>query len=76
VLHLWNGRWSRVARRDVWLWPVEGCWCVEVRRGGPTGRRRLRTFRTEQEALVWIADRVIAGEDGWREPKYLATMGV
>jgi hypothetical protein len=54
------------------MWPVEGCWCVEVRRGGPTGRRRLRTFRTERDALVWIADRIVAGEDGWREPRYLA----
>lgn len=70
--HWWNGRWARVARRDVYLWPADDGWRVEVRRGGPGGRLRLRTFATECEALTWIAERVMGVEEGWREPRYLS----
>lgn len=46
----WNGRWSRLLRRDVWLKTNGTLWRVEIREGdGDSDRRAGRTFATEIE---------------------------
>jgi hypothetical protein len=65
--HWWNGRWGRLARRDVFACPSEGRWAVELRRGGEGGRSRTRTFGSEREALAWIEAALLEADGGWRE---------
>ncbi|WP_238007635.1 hypothetical protein KZZ52_56565 [Dactylosporangium sp. AC04546] len=63
----WNGRWSRLVRRDIFVRnAADGRWQVELLRGGPAGRRRVRSFQSEDEAVRWIESAVLE-EDGWRE---------
>jgi len=64
----WNGRWSRMVRRDVFVrGTADGHWQVELRRGGPQGRVRTRSFASEQAAVEWIEAVVLDPETGWRE---------
>jgi hypothetical protein len=64
----WNGSWSRLTRRDVYVRnAADGRWQVELRRGGPEGRVRTRTFGSEQDAVGWIEAAVIADGADWRE---------
>ncbi|WP_433210965.1 hypothetical protein ACQP00_49555 [Dactylosporangium sp. CS-047395] len=64
----WNGSWSRLTRRDVYVRnAAEGRWQVELRRGGPEGRVRTREFGTEREAVEWIEASVVGIEADWRE---------
>ncbi|GAA3200282.1 hypothetical protein ACFO1B_05355 [Dactylosporangium siamense] len=64
----WNGRWSRLVRRDVFVRnAADGRWQVELRRGGPEGRLRVRSFGSEQDAVGWIESAVVDPEAGWRE---------
>ena len=73
----WNGRWGRLARREVFLksadgqWTdgerADGDWVVELRRGGEGGRTRTRTFGSETEALDWIENAVLEADGGWRQ---------
>src|SRR4051812_36671593 len=64
----WNGSWSRLTRRDVFVSnAADGRWQVELRRGGPDGRVRVRAFESEGEAVAWIEDAVVAAEANWRE---------
>jgi len=65
--HWWNGRWGRLARRDVFVGPLDGRWAVELRRGGVGGRSRTKMFGSEDDALVWIETVFLAAEEGWRE---------
>jgi hypothetical protein len=67
VQRWWNGRFGRLARRDVWL--EEGTvWQVRARKGDGDSRIKTWTFtnRTEADALV---QRLLAVEpvDGWRD---------
>ncbi|MEV6928226.1 hypothetical protein AB0M46_27560 [Dactylosporangium sp. NPDC051485] len=64
----WNGSWSRLTRRDVFVRnAADGRWQVELRRGGPEGRVRTRTFGSELEAVGWIEAAVVDPDGGWRE---------
>jgi hypothetical protein len=64
----WNGRWSRLARRDVFVRNgADGRWQVELRRGGPEGRLRSRAFGSEGDAVAWVESAVLDPESGWRE---------
>jgi hypothetical protein len=64
----WNGRWSRLARRDVFLRSAaDGRWQVELRRGGAGGRLRTRAFESERGAVDWVESAVLDIETGWRE---------
>ncbi|GAA2363599.1 hypothetical protein [Dactylosporangium salmoneum] len=64
----WNGSWSRLTRRDVFARnAADGRWQVELRRGGPEGRVRTRTFGSELEAVGWIESAVVDPDGGWRE---------
>ncbi|MFI5913503.1 hypothetical protein [Dactylosporangium sp. NPDC051541] len=64
----WNGSWSRLTRRDVFVHnAADGRWQVELRRGGPEGRVRTRAFESEGDAVAWIERAVVAVEPNWRE---------
>nr|BFE64999.1 hypothetical protein GCM10020063_095250 [Dactylosporangium thailandense] len=64
----WNGSWSRLTRRDVYVRnAADGRWDVELRRGGPEGRVRTRGFGSEREAIEWIEATVVGAEPNWRE---------
>jgi hypothetical protein len=64
----WNGSWSRLTRRDVYMRnAADGRWQVELRRGGPDGRVRTRVFDSEPEAVDWIESAVVDPGSGWRE---------
>jgi hypothetical protein len=79
----WNGRWSRLVRRDVFVRnAADGRWQVELRRGGPGGRLRTRSFDCERDAIEWIESAVLQPEDpeepdaGWREVRDPAVLSV
>ncbi|UWP82062.1 hypothetical protein [Dactylosporangium fulvum] len=64
----WNGRWSRLVRRDVFVRNATADrWQVELRRGGPEGRVRTRTFDSQVAAVEWVESSVLDPESGWRE---------
>ena len=64
--HYWNGRWGRLARRDVLLFEDAGRWTVESRIGGTEGRSAWAEFDDEDAALDHVRD-LLAGTDDWRE---------
>ena len=73
----WNGRWSRLVRRDVFVRNAAGGrWQVELRRGGPEGRQRVRSFETEREAVGWVESAVLDPAAGWREIRDGAVLSV
>ncbi|MDG6105274.1 hypothetical protein Daura_48210 [Dactylosporangium aurantiacum] len=73
----WNGRWSRLVRRDVFVRnAADGRWQVELRRGGPDGRQRVRSFETEREAVGWVESTVLDPDAGWREIRDAAVLSV
>ncbi|WP_432831976.1 hypothetical protein [Dactylosporangium sp. CA-092794] len=64
----WNGSWSRLTRRDVFVRnAADGRWQVELRRGGPEGRVRTRSFGSEREAVGWVQSAIVDPDTGWRE---------
>jgi len=64
--HYWNGRWGRLARRDIVLFEDAGLWTVEVRVGGVEGRSQMIEYESEDAALDRVRD-LLAGADDWRE---------
>ncbi|HEX6872784.1 MAG TPA: hypothetical protein VF163_16935 [Micromonosporaceae bacterium] len=64
--HYWNGRWGRLARRDILLYEDGGRWSVESRAGGADGRSRWTEFADEDAAVDLVRD-LLAGSDDWRE---------
>jgi len=64
--HWWNGKWGRLARRDVYLRTDADRWYVEQRAGGAEGTSRFHEFDGEDEAYEAIRG-LIAGMDPWRE---------
>jgi hypothetical protein len=64
--HWWNGRWGRLARRDVFLRVDGDVWWVEERAGGQEGSSRRWEFGDEDQALD-VVRALLAGGDGWRE---------
>jgi hypothetical protein len=63
----WNGKWGRLARRDVIIHHEEK-WYVEAREGGPEGRSKFYPANDADDALSQ-AERFIKTPDGakWRE---------
>lgn len=64
----WNGRWSRLTRRDVWLFQ-ETDWRVHAREGNSeTGRERSWRFSSEGAARGMVDRLLQAGWPGeWRD---------
>jgi hypothetical protein len=57
-----------MVRRDVVVRnAADDRWQVELRRGGPEGRLRTRSFQSQQDAVDWIESAVLDSESGWRE---------
>lgn len=64
--HWWNGRWGRIARRDVYL-RQEGDHCVvEAREGGADGKTRTWHPPTKEDGLLLVED-LLSDQEGWRE---------
>ena len=62
----WNGKWGRLARRDILLYEDGGVWWLEAREGRVEGRSRWSEFRTE-EAACDVVRTMIEGPDRWRQ---------
>ena len=62
----WNGKWGRVARRDILLYEDGGMWWLERREGGSEGRSTWSGFGSEQAANDAVATLTASGER-WRE---------
>ena len=62
----WNGKWGRIARRDVLLYEDGGVWWVEARDGGVEGRSRWLEYRDEDAAMETVRA-LIAGTERWRQ---------
>jgi hypothetical protein len=62
----WNGKWGRLARRDVLLYEDGGQWWVEAREGGSEGRSLWREYPDEDIAMDCVRG-LIEGTDRWRE---------
>ena len=62
----WNGKWGRLARRDVLLYEDGGVWWVEAREGGAEGRSRWFEFGDDDHAMDCV-HALIAGTERWRE---------
>ncbi|MEV7230902.1 hypothetical protein AB0M79_28345 [Polymorphospora sp. NPDC051019] len=63
--HWWNGRWGRLARRDVLLFEDGGLWRLEARQRGVEGSIRSWEFSDEEAATAHA--RALRDGDGWRE---------
>jgi hypothetical protein len=63
----WNGRWGRLARRDIWLRALT-TWRVEVRQGdADTGTTKHWDFANEKAAREFVDRLILTGGDGWRD---------
>lgn len=62
----WNGKWGRIARRDILLYEDGGMWWLERREGGAEGRSTWSGFGSEQAAHEAVATLTASGER-WRE---------
>jgi hypothetical protein len=64
--HWWNGKWGRLARRDVYLRTDGDRWYVEQRAGGAEGISRFSEYGGEDDAYEVIRG-LLVGPDKWRE---------
>jgi hypothetical protein len=62
----WNGRWGRLARRDIKIFTDGKSWSVEDLQGGVEGRLRAVDGLTDEQART-MAEDLMAGGDGWRD---------
>jgi hypothetical protein len=63
--HWWNGKWGRLARKDVFLRNDADQWYVEQRAGGAEGISRFYEYDSEDEAYDAIRS-LLDGPDEWR----------
>ena len=64
--HWWNGKWGRIARKDVYLRVSGDQWYVEQRAGGADGVSHFFEYDSEDSALETVRALLI-GPDEWRE---------
>jgi hypothetical protein len=64
--HWWNGKWGRLARRDVYLRADADQWFVEQPAGGAEGVSRFYEFVSEDEAYEAVR-LMLDGPDDWRQ---------
>lgn len=63
----WNGRWGRLARRDIWLHETT-VWRVQRRRGdGDSDQVKEWQFTSERAAREFVDRLIDTGGDGWRD---------
>jgi hypothetical protein len=66
--HYWNGKWGRLARRDILVFEDAGTWLVEAREGGADGKTRWFELPDEDTALDCVRDLITQSKmEGWRE---------
>ena len=66
--HYWNGKWGRLARRDILVFEDAGTWLVEAREGGADGKSRWFELPDEDMALDCVKDLITLSKmEGWRE---------
>ena len=66
--HYWNGKWGRLARRDILVFEDGGTWLVEAREGGADGKSRWFELPSEDMALDCVRNFITLSKmDGWRE---------
>ena len=66
--HYWNGKWGRLARRDILVFEDGGAWLVEAREGGADGKSRWFELPSEDVALDCVRDLItLSNMDSWRE---------
>ena len=71
----WNGRFGRLARRDIWLYK-DTTWRVQSRTGdSDSGRGNTWTYEDEAEARAMVARLLDTGGDGWRNLSGLSGTG-
>ena len=63
----WNGRYGRLARRDVWLKSDGAAWRVEARDGDGDARVWGRNYPDETAARAMVAELLARGSDEWRD---------
>ena len=64
--HWWNGKWGRIARKDIFLRVSGDQWYVEQRTGGGDGVSTFVEFNSEEAALDAVRA-LLAGPEEWRE---------
>ena len=64
--HWWNGKWGRIARKDIFLRVSGDQWYVEQRTGGADGVSTFVEFDSEDAALDSVRAS-LAGPEEWRE---------
>jgi hypothetical protein len=62
----WNGRWGRLAKRDIWLYQHKG-WLVRWRTGDSDSPTDEKHFTDEADARAWVDHLMATGGDGWRD---------
>jgi hypothetical protein len=62
----WNGKWGRIARRDVMIHRDDVVFYVVARSGGAEGRSR-QYAATDAADAQRLADRFMATDERWRE---------
>lgn len=62
----WNGKWGRLARRDVEIHHQPESWSVEARQGGAEGQSKRFQAADEAEAKH-IASQLMSTDEKWRE---------
>jgi hypothetical protein len=66
VQRWWNGRFGRLARRDIWLEHDE-VWHVRARQGDGESRIKSWTYPTRQDADAMLHRLRETGGDGWTD---------
>lgn len=64
VKRMWNGRYGRVARRDI---AVDALWRVRWRKGDGDNEWQSREFDDETAAQVFVADLLQPNPRDWRD---------
>jgi hypothetical protein len=67
VGHWWNGRWGRLARRDVWLHRDDDSWIVAARQGDGESNVWHSKPSSEAQARTLVADLLARGGEHWTD---------
>jgi hypothetical protein len=65
----WNGKWGRLARRDVEIHHEPESWTVQARQGGSEGDGKRWAAATEDEARK-MAEQLMRTDERWRPMDY------
>ena len=65
----WNGRYGRIARRDIWLYTDDDRWLVEAREGDSDSPVQTWPFACEPDARALVTKLIetSGGAPQWRD---------